>query len=163
MEEKYRQDDEDAQSMKNYEKRVASGMSRISENTTLTEGQLKCYKHNKIFEAIIPEDNKLLCIDWVKESKKKAQKLQISDLSLLIQDKMGENIDILEKYQTIFAKENSIQDLLRKFFKSMHEILYEIENSKKLELDYMVTTVFGPNVDVKETKEVFEKLKIIQK
>jgi hypothetical protein len=62
---------------------------------------------------------------------------------MLINDKMNENIEVIDKYQTIFAKENSIQDLLRKFFKSMHEILYEIEQSKKVEMEYVVDTVFG--------------------
>lgn len=83
---------------------ISSTLSRLSDNTDLTEGQLKWYKHNKIFEAIIPDENKLLWIDWVKESNRKSEKLQISDLSMLIHDKMNENIEVLEKYQSIFAK-----------------------------------------------------------
>lgn len=154
-------EEEEVQSTNNY-RNLGSNISRMSENTTLTDSQLKWYKHNKIFEAIIPEDNKLLCIDCVKESNKKTEKLQISDLSMLIQDKMNENIEVLDRYQVIFSKENSIQDLLRKFFKSIHEILYEIENNKKLELKYVTSNKFGPNVNMRETKEVFENLKCIQ-
>lgn len=82
---------------------------------------------------------------------------------MLIQDKMNENIEILERYHTILSKDNSIHSLVRKFFKSMHEILYEIESSKKLELDYVIASVFGPSFDVKETKQVVEKLKGIYK
>lgn len=80
----------------------------------------------------------------------------------MIQDKIDENIDILERYQTIFSKENSINDILRKFFKSMHEILYEIEHNKRLELDYKITTIFGPDSEETETNEVFKKLKGVQ-
>lgn len=115
-------------SAKRPERRINSNISRNSDNTVLTEGHYKCPKHNKVYEAIY--EDTLMCIDWVKHSDKKTEKLQISDLSLMINDKMIENIEVLEQYQTIFSKEISIQDLLRKFFKSMHEILYEIENSK---------------------------------
>lgn len=117
--------------------KIPSGVSIMSEATTLTESQLKCYKHNKLFEAINIQGNQLMCIDCVKESNNKSEKLQISDLSLIIQDKITENIEILERYQTIYSKESSINDLLRKVFKSMHEILYEIEHNKRLELDYI--------------------------
>jgi WD40 repeat protein len=77
-------------------------------------------------------------------------------------DKMIQNIEVLEQYQTIFSKEVSIQDLLRKFFKSMHEILYEIESNKKLELDHVLLARLGSSVDMDQTQNVFLKLTSIQ-
>lgn len=62
-------DDDKKPGSNQLDRRITGTMSRISEATTLTDSQLKCYKHNKIFEAIIPEENKLLWIDCVKESK----------------------------------------------------------------------------------------------
>jgi WD40 repeat protein len=80
----------------------------------------------------------------------------------MMNDKMIQNIEVLEQYQTIFSKEVSIQDLLRKFFKSMHEILYEIEGNKKLELDHVLLARLGSSVDMNQTQNIFQKLKSIQ-
>lgn len=34
----------------------------------LDVGQLKCYKHNKAFEAILTEQNRLQCSECIKEA-----------------------------------------------------------------------------------------------
>lgn len=57
-----------------------------------------------------------------------------------VREKLSENLKQLEKFQVAFQKKKSISELLRKFFKSMHEILYEIENRKKEELEYVIQT-----------------------
>lgn len=45
----------------------------------------------------------------------------------------------------------------------MHEILYEIEHNKKMELDYAIARKFGPDSDQIEAKSIFQKLQGIQK
>ena len=55
----------------------------------------------------------------------------MKDMSYNLKGKMKENLEILEKYDLLFMKEDTILPKMMMFFKSMHEMLYAIETHKK--------------------------------
>jgi hypothetical protein len=46
--------------------------------------------------------------------------------------------------------EKSLMDTIRIFFKSMHEILYDLENKKTAEIEEMLKQLFGQRISVDE-------------
>ena len=157
------EDDIDIHSKNEDAQDVSKWQSNKGETSILADTQMKCKIHNKIFEAIVPQENRLMWADWVKASNKNTQKLHINDLNLLILSNLSENSEDVERFKTMLLIKKYIQDLLRKFFKTMHVMLYEIESSKKKQFEYIIKSLFGAIVNPKDTLEMFEKLKTTQK
>ena len=145
------------------DRRDQTAVSRPGEASVFSDSQLRCKTHNKMFEAIVPEENRLMWPDCVKSSNKKTQKIPIGDMNLLILSNISENSEELERFKIMLLIKKSIQDLLRKFFKSMHEMLYEIESSKKKQFEYIIKSLFGALINSKSTIEMFDNLKSTHK
>ena len=84
-------------------------------------------------------------------------------MNLLILSNISENSEELERFKIMLLIKKSLQDLLRKFFKSMHEMLYEIEGSKKKQFEYIIKSLFGAVINSKSTMEMFDRLKSTHK